>query len=739
MSMPGSVIEDEILLRILIESQKANKNLKDLDGNLKYTNTLLESLLYWTTRNSAQMDRMGSSAHRASSGVQKMGGGLFSLTNIARTALGTLEAMAIFLIARFVGQAITKSIDSLKQLELSFYKLSIAEASLSKSGVNITPKELVAIANELDTAYNFISKIDATKIVGQVALLTKDLGLTKDQIRELSMAIPALARSTGESIEETTAAIATGIAKNGRGLADQNVQVNAQIIQDKVLELQLVKNKEAYDNLTAAQKQQVDVSALVVLISEASNDAMEKQGELAGSLTETQGKLNESWENLTTDAGVKMFPQLISGLEFLIRLVDALRLGVEALRFTFIAVGSVAAGIIAVYDAAASHSISNLEDAKAIFDSTRFDKIKELYDATSGPKIGSDTPTIISPEGIEENSEDVVGAIEKMAEEIKDAQMKLEQDLLDAAIDLARKLEDIGTEYAHKRRDINSDSNEKIAELEANAHDNQLQKEAEFQNKLLEMRERFLMDLDEALHARDARQILRLIKQYNLEKTQAIRKHELDRAEDEREIERKVQAARREQAQRLADLKVAEERERRAAILAFERRKQDLARAMRDRLALMAAGLVSQFNLTKTGLDAILKLFQQYFGSGGYVDQVYAGMAQRVPAANISMSAPKSSGGGGSGMRYADGGTMIADRPTSAVFGDKGLEMATFTPLNGNRTSNPLFSNFSGKGDGADGGKVAIELFLSPDLEARILKNTMNSAASIVTKVSRSK
>ena len=41
------------------------------------------------------------------------------------------------------------------------------------------------------------------------------------------------------------------------------------------------------------------------------------------------------------------------------------------------------------------------------------------------------------------------------------------------------------------------------------------------------MREKFLMDLDDALHARDARQILKLIKQYELDKLQAERDYAL--------------------------------------------------------------------------------------------------------------------------------------------------------------------------------------------------------------------
>lgn len=83
---------------------------------------------------------------------------------------------------------------------------------------------------------------------------------------------------------------------------------------------------------------------------------------------------------------------------------------------------------------------------------------------------------------------------------------------------------------------------------------------------------------------------------------------------------------------------------------------------------------------------------------------------------------------------------MIADQPTSVVFGDNGIEAAQFTPLG--RTGadvNKLFSNLSGAGGGSTGGNVGIEILLSPDLEGRIVANTLSQTASVFVKTARTK
>ena len=395
-------------------------------------------------------------------------------------------------------------------------------------------------------------------------------------------------------------------------------------------------------------------------------------------------------------------------------------------------------------------------------------------------------PKSSSPTG----DDDLTKALEKMNKEILDAQLKLQQDMEDAAIDMGRKLVDIDIEYARKRADAQRDYANKIADInrsynetildikakqqtdDTKAKQDELDKERKFQNDMLELKENYLMSLEDALHNRDARQILKLQKQYELDKLQAERKHGLDQqsaadeakvrkqtyAEDRRRAESdrkaKLAEAQRDLADKLARLEIERKREIADANLDYERKKQDLEKAMHDRLNIVAANLVQEFNLTKTGLDAIAQLYGKYYS---YVAGLYAAMQKMVSGTGGNISPPvigttgvtrpsqqlgggihnpapttitTSTGGAVGGFRRAEGGTMFANKPTTVTFGEAGMEMATFTPMG--RAGKDINKMFSGNMSGAGGsGKVSIELLLSPDLESRIVSNTLDKTAEV--------
>lgn len=414
----------------------------------------------------------------------------------------------------------------------------------------------------------------------------------------------------------------------------------------------------------------------------------------------------------------------------------------------------------------------------------------------TNPTNSPDTPTGPSmSEGIDEEAAKTKKAVEKMHDDVLDAYKKMQQDIEDANTDFNRKMADITTEYSNKRldeqqnygnkvSDINRDSNRRLQDLaikrsenEAKARADSLKKEQEYQNKLLEMREEFLMNLDDALHARDARQILKLIKNYNLEKTQAERKHELDkqaeametklrqqsyeneRKDIEADRKRKLEDASIDHQRKLQQLAEEEARERAQAKLALDRKQADIQLSLNRRLQAIGAGLVAELNLTAQGLAAVVALYTQAYGPGGAIDQLYQGMLARlqsqkpqssqVLAPGANPSDPQSQAGGyghdhsgGYNFGFAEGGSLLVNKPTSVLMGEGGVpEVATFTPIGKQGTDmNKLFTNLSGGSSGVSaGGAIELSLNLSPDLEARITKNTLKQTADVILRVNRSK
>jgi hypothetical protein len=80
---------------------------------------------------------------------------------------------------------------------------------------------------------------------------------------------------------------------------------------------------------------------------------------------------------------------------------------------------------------------------------------------------------------------------------------------------------------------------------------------------------------------------------------------------------------------------------------------------------------------------------------------------------------------------FAKGGTLIARKPTLAVFGEAGAERADFTPLNkGGASSN-------GASGGGMGGQLSLRIALSEGLVAEIIESSLENTAAHIEHVRR--
>ena len=153
-----------------------------------------------------------------------------------------------------------------------------------------------------------------------------------------------------------------------------------------------------------------------------------------------------------------------------------------------------------------------------------------------------------------------------------DLNIKVEQKKDDIDLEYRRKAEDAARDLAKKIEDINRDARQRAEEAKQKAREDELQKELELAQKLKELRQQFLNDLEDALHARDARQVLRLIRDYNNEKQKILDKNALDEQLSklklkneleniEAERKAKIASAQLEYKQKLEDLAIAKKRE----------------------------------------------------------------------------------------------------------------------------------------------------------------------------------
>jgi hypothetical protein len=71
------------------------------------------------------------------------------------------------------------------------------------------------------------------------------------------------------------------------------------------------------------------------------------------------------------------------------------------------------------------------------------------------------------------------------------------------------------------------------------------------------------------------------------------------------------------------------------------------------------------------------------------------------------------------------------------VFGEGGPELVNFTPLN--RVGKNVNKIFGDRSSGGMGGTLRVAVDLSPDLEGRIVEQSLDGVAEVISSVNRSK
>lgn len=330
---------------------------------------------------------------------------------------------------------------------------------------------------------------------------------------------------------------------------------------------------------------------------------------------------------------------------------------------------------------------------------------------------------------------------EKLAQETEKKRLEIIDDTRKQLNELSKETD---RDIAKRRKDFNQDERR------------------ETEDHLKEMRrmqEDHLLDLEDAVRDRDAGAIVDLQRRFQ---TEASRKEEdfsenisRDRQDFSKELSqlRENEAQRREellanQAEQLDDLRQHEE-EKRLEIEtrrieeneklqqnlqdrlqrendSYMQRQAALDEALQNQLAAIAQNLADEKEVTEEGARAILETFDEYFGIGGNIDELMANFSRRrkiraditvafqssgvLPSEEeqktTSVTEALKSGGSFGGRKrlggiqeFAEGGTLLASKPTLALFGEKGPEIAQFTPM----------SQLSAAGEGAPG-RMVIEM-----------------------------
>jgi hypothetical protein len=272
--------------------------------------------------------------------------------------------------------------------------------------------------------------------------------------------------------------------------------------------------------------------------------------------------------------------------------------------------------------------------------------------------------TVDATEAQQAQWEQFFGAFGSIVNDGLDKAFGIWQDYYNKLDDIARQeqqnIEDENRDYAQSVADANREAQQAAADAARKYRDEELKAEREFQEKMRRLKEQYLFDLEDALRERDALQVLRLMRKYQMDKRNAEIDYELDaqarkeayarELEDIRlQRERKLEELRIEHQRRLEDIRIQADREREEAArnrdqameqlkadlekeraerqIKYQQELEDLKTRFGDRLAEIMIGLADEEGMTKEKLDAIGQLYMDMFGKDGIVNMSYDELA----------------------------------------------------------------------------------------------------------------
>jgi hypothetical protein len=741
--------------------------------------------------------------------------------DVIRTALGTLVAVGIFTFLNAIQKGFTEATKAARELEDSLFRLTNVERILSQGGTDVTMKGLKDGIQEIKKLFPIFSQEDLTQLVAQISISTKELGLTERQIIDLSKAIAVLnIRSTEEETASQTAqkVISSLITDNAKGIASLGLSFNENTMEIKGMELGIITATHKLKDLTNEEKAQIKYNILL----ENTGGELSNVNDYLDTNTAKIKANSAAWHDFLTTVGQginNLIPDIVplveklqksselSGLDQLIRGTGKTNIGIGSDPQLLAVQAKMFLGL--------KLTTKEYEHLKEVLESIPDDEILKIFPDPSAIKdrftrelvesiveikdtaTGLPDPLIdasVDDSGLDELSEKLQDIAIDAQHAREDLAVLLEQKQEDLEINFQLKLDDLDTEYiqkaedaaidyGHKVEDINLDAQQKIEDAKRKAREDEEKAEAEFLLRMKHLRMDFLLDLDDALHARDARQVLRLIKEYNNDKQKLVDKKALDdkfRQESleadlkniEVERQRKLESAAVEYQRKLEQLAVAKQRElaelalwkqREEAELAtwYQRELEEIDRNTQQKIERLLAGYIEEGKIHEEQQAKIHGILLKWFGQNkGLVDNLmaytasaFANMAAMAASALSFASMPLPASMSGAPAPYwqmaaqsagglASGGQFVATKPTSALFGEGGEpELVTVTPLS-------KLASLRGKqpingADGMDGRngqqRIVLDMNLSPDLEARVIERAMDGTADVISKINRSK
>lgn len=603
----------------------------------------------------------------------------------------------------------------------------------------------------LTQTYNEISEA--------ISRFSTQLSLNKQQIRDVITAGIALNKINGDitgSSEVLADFIQTGQAEAFRDLGRRYDEA---LFETTAFGLGILKTK---DDMTQAEQELVRYQIVLDQTNDIVADAAALQNTLAGRAENASEKMVSGTENIgriITPIWINIKEVVGSAFEAFGQLVTVIGiLAVNALS----AFGAVAIATAAVLGELRTQMVNLVFDGEklaSVFDTTYLAAFKTFEDV--GLKMIGFTEDMADSFGEPgPEAENMAMQVNAAFEDISKAMDKLNQDLAqgmeDARTDLNRTMEDLARASGRRRADMELDLQRDLQRLEQQGAINRMGAIRESQIEEIRLREdflrdirdlenRFLLDLEDAVRERDARQVLMLQRRFNLEKRKRegdfrLRQKrikedlslELKQVQEQVEIRRELRL----QAflQEIEDQQESDKRKIEDARRAYQRQLDDLRLNHQRRIETIFAGITNELKLTNEGLRTLFDMLMDAYGPGGWVEAFMNRYYQMLSGFGTSPTASATPGGrriGGESERQRGAINEIFTAPTMLLVGER-PELVNVSPLSAG-TGDPI-AGFGGRGSEQT---VMLDISLDSGLIASIIDEGLEESAAVIANITR--
>lgn len=720
----------------------------------------------------------------AGEGPTGLAGAFSKLGTIGQFVFGSVLGITVVStlknIIEFFKQATAEALE-FNQAQIT---LQVGARATQRMGQETTIAQYEQQIADLQRKFPIFSRVQAVEGYSNALILTRGLKLTKEQFQQLIDVSASASVVLGRDFGETATGIAKSLSSGWFEAAQRaGFLISRQSVVNQGLKIGIENAKNGYNAMTEYERAIAALSRYVEengSIQQDVNVVMESQA----------GKVKiaaAAWDNFKVGIG-QIFSPLKAGLSdfatAILRILDETNRG----ALTGMTQLQAWAGTLQRFLAEVKNFFDLLNpetwakfDWKAAYQGAFDEAAKFTGLAPMLGDVGKQAGEALGT-GIEDGmgGTNIAEAFQKLIYDIQDEMTKLRDRSEQLWIDYTRKIQDIifqaQVDIANAIRknnqdvaNVNIEANNRRADAERKYRDNEITAEAKFQEQLRQLRTKFLFDLEDALRERDARQVLRLSRQYQMDKENATNEFKLAADARKRAYEEELRQLAEQRAERLRVLQesinneILQIKQSEAIKLAqaqqnYVQELEDAQRASDARIKQQVLDFQRQYGLTHAQAQALVNLLNSYFGKNGPVvkiyDNLYTYIMKLVALTNAALGAialpgviggeQKFTGGGGTLLPNvahpgrAAGGTFFATRPTTVTYAEKEPEYATFTPVSklGRYEQRVSGASNMGMGQGV-GGNLRVVVELSPDLVASIIDDTMSGVTSVVKDINR--